>query len=114
MVTTGGRRLALAIRTHTNAIPCVVATSDAHLHIFPCAICAVSCCPTVFTKRLAGFVNRRNLMRGGPSRFERPIPATSQAFIVYDFVYEVLDGLHWCDSTLLELDREEACRQIES
>ena len=38
-----------------------------------------------------------------PPRLERPIPATPQAFIVYDFVYAVLDNLHWCDGTLWSL-----------
>ena len=38
-----------------------------------------------------------------PTRLERPIPATSQAFIVYDFVYTLLDNLHWCDGTLRRL-----------
>ena len=30
-----------------------------------------------------------------PPKLERPIPATPQAFIVYDFVYAVLDGTLW-------------------
>ena len=38
-----------------------------------------------------------------PPRLERPIPATPQAFIVYDFVYVVLDNLHGCDGTLWSL-----------
>ena len=38
-----------------------------------------------------------------PPRLERPIPATPQAFIVYDFVYAVLDNLHGCDGTLWSL-----------
>ena len=36
-------------------------------------------------------------------RLKRPIPATPQAFIVYDFVYVVLDNLHGCDGTLWSL-----------
>ena len=62
IVTTRGRRLSLDIRSHTIAIPCGVAASHAHLHVCPCAICGVSCRPTVFTKHMAGFVNRRNLI----------------------------------------------------
>ena len=62
IVTTRGRRLSLAIRSHTIAIPCGVAASHAHLHMCPCAICGVSCRPTVFTKHMAGFVNGRNLI----------------------------------------------------
>ena len=62
IVTTGGHRLSLAIRSHTIAIPCGVAASHVHLHLCPCAICGVSCRPTAFTTHMAAFVNGRNLM----------------------------------------------------
>ena len=39
IVSTRGRRLSLAIRSHTIAIPCGVAASHSHLHVCPCAIC---------------------------------------------------------------------------
>ena len=38
-----------------------------------------------------------------PPRLERPIPAMPHAFIVYDFVYAVLDDTDKCDGTLWSL-----------
>ena len=38
-----------------------------------------------------------------PTRLERPRPDTPDAFIMYEFVYVVLDHLHWCDGTLRRL-----------